>query len=73
MKKFVLLLVAGIFIFGCSPAKKGTCPHHEAGPEANGAQPPPPATRSVTEEGAEDAPEPASTGYGEDPGEETQE
>jgi hypothetical protein len=72
MKKFLVLLVAGIFVFGCAPAKKGTCPHGGKGVEEAGS-PPPPATRSVTVDSAEDAPEPAATGYGDDPGEETQE
>ncbi len=73
MKKLALLLIVGVFAFGCAPRQKGTCPHRKDGSgvehdKEGGAPPPPPATRP-----AEDAPEPAATGYGEDPGEETQE
>jgi hypothetical protein len=76
MKKLVLLSIVGLFAFGCAPAKKGTCPHREAGAEVESdkegvAPPPPPATMPAEE--TKDAPDPAATGYGDDPGEETQE
>lgn len=74
MKKLVLLLIVGLFALGCAPRQKGTCPHRKDGAGVehdHGAPPPPPATMPA--DSAEDAPEPAATGYGEDPGEETQE
>lgn len=75
MKKIVTLLFAGLFMFGCSSAKQETCPRKEADAETRGVEKegfmPSPDTKPT--EAVEEAPEPASTGYGEDPGEETQE
>ncbi len=74
MKKTLLSIVVGLFALGCSAGhdKPGTCPHRKAEQQEPTAQPAPDADETKNET-KEDAPQPASTGFGEDPGEETQE
>jgi len=74
MKKSSLFIVACLFALGCSAGhdKPGTCPHRKD-PQAAPADQPAPDADQTKNESREEAPQPASTGYGEDPGEETQE
>lgn len=72
MRKTLLLIVVGLFALGCAPAKDGTCPHRKAESQEPSAQPAPDSDKHVKQE-LDEAPQPASTGFGEDPGEETQE
>jgi len=74
MKKLAMILISGMFVLGCGSGHKrpGTCPHKKAGGKAAEQRP---ADKNATEskDFSEDAPEPTVTGYGHDPGEETQE
>lgn len=75
MKKFVMLLVAGLFVLGCGSGHKGsgTCPHKKAADKPAENQPADKNLRGTDSKTSVDTEEPEVTGYGQDPGEETQE
>ncbi len=76
MKKFAMILISGLFVLGCGSGHKrpGTCPHKKAGAKAAEQKPADKnATESMDFSEDTDSRDPAVTGYGHDPGEETQE
>ncbi|PKN23793.1 MAG: hypothetical protein CVU65_13590 [Deltaproteobacteria bacterium HGW-Deltaproteobacteria-22] len=80
MKKFALMLIVGLFALGCgSHARKdgGTCPHkakHRNLQEQSDMKDKPAGQDKNAEDfDADDGTTPAVSGYGSDPGEDTQE
>jgi hypothetical protein len=80
MKKFALMLIVGLFVLGCGGhARKdgGTCPHKakhkNLQEQPAGGEQPADDNKNTESFDAEDATTPAVSGYGSDPGEDTQE
>jgi len=76
MKTFALVLMIGLFAAGCESRhqRPGTCPHRQAPEKAAEQQPVEKNLKKDTGSGqADDVEESDVSGYGNDPGEETQE
>ncbi len=72
MKKFAMFILAAAFVLGCTKPAQRTTPVDGEKQERSADSPPPPADQ--TDEVKNEAPaDPKVTGYGHDPGEETQE
>jgi len=74
MKRFTMLMLACLFVFGCSTPASQTTPTDARSEDRNLETPKKPTEDNNLEQGgAKDEPQPEVSGYGSDPGEDTQE
>lgn len=74
MKRFSMMLLASLFVLGCStPASQTTPTDARSEDRSVDSTVKPTEVDNKDQGGAEDAPQPEVSGYGSDPGEDTQE
>jgi len=74
MKKLLMFLTAALFVFGCTTPASQTTPVDTKDEERSAVSPPPPKPAEEAFDATTESPaDPGVSGYGNDPGEETQE